>query len=67
MNYVSVETLVSIIRDYWKQRGYKISVEVQECARLGRKEQIVPYRAVRSNLLNAMPRGYTGELAVMER
>ena len=65
--YINDETLAHIIRDYWKQLGYQVEVDVRECTRTGKVDQVVIYHAVRSNLLNAMPRGYRGELAVMQR
>lgn len=64
---ISDETLAHIIRDYWQLLGYKVDVDVRECTRAGRIDQIVSYRAVRSNLLNAIPRGYSGDLAVMPK
>ena len=67
MNYISEETLATIILDYWKSRGYKVDVEVSECTRTGKVNQVVAYRAVRSNLMNAMPRGYSGELGVIRK
>lgn len=62
---ISDETIAHIIRDYWKQRGYDVKADVRDCARLDMAGHvIVTYRGVRSNLLNAMPRGYSGELGV---
>ncbi len=61
---ISDETLAHIIRDYWAKLGYDVKAEVRDCTRANRVEHVISYRAVRSNLLNAMPRGYRGELGV---
>lgn len=63
---LSDETLARIIRDYWQQRGYNVDVDVRECSRTNSVEHVISYRAVRSNMRNAMPLGYSGELGVRE-
>lgn len=64
MHDISDDTLVRIIRDYWQSRGYKVNVAVGDCKFIGKVQQVITYRAIRSDLLNAMPRGYRGELGV---
>lgn len=55
------------IHSYWLQRGYNIKVSVIECQEPGARGGVITYHAVRSTLINGLPRGYRGDRAPVER
>lgn len=57
----SIET----IKSYWFARGYKVKVEMRECADTTPSGHFMyKYNALRSNMLHGLPRDYRGELGV---
>jgi hypothetical protein len=63
---MSEEHLVAAIHAYWAMRGWRVDVGVREVKEPGRGREravMLRYSAVRSDMVNALPRGYRGELA----
>jgi len=56
------ETWVSLIREYWRQRGYDVDVGVRQIAEQRRDGKPFHYPAIRSDMVNGLPRGYRGDL-----
>lgn len=59
-NHEQTET----IHHYWRERGYSIAAGERECRRVTKLGCVFPYHAVRSDLVNGLPAGYRGELAI---
>src|SRR3954469_16958834 len=55
--------LADIIRAYWRQRGCAVDVGVREVTQPGVHGHTYDYRAVRSDMVNGLPRGYRGDEA----
>ncbi len=49
------EHYATLIRDYWKTRGYNVSVDVRDY-QVKAKGHI--YQAVRSDMIGGLPRGF---------
>ena len=59
---MSEETWVSRIREYWRQRGFDVEVGVRDVTENNpRGNGTIHYRAIRSDMVNGLPRGYRGE------
>ena len=56
--------VIEAIQLYWRERGYKVKVEVQECTHEVPGRLPYKYHAIRSNLRNGLPRGYRGDKVV---
>jgi hypothetical protein len=59
---VTDDMLMSLIRLYWSSRGYKVKVEMRECPENTKYKSY----AVRSDLINGVPRGYRGIKEALE-
>lgn len=59
--------LPDLIRVYWRQQGYAISASVREVSTVNRAGAVYRYSAIGSDLVNGLPAGYRGELAVAVR
>jgi hypothetical protein len=49
------EHYATLIRDYWRERGYNVSVDVRDY-QVKTKGHI--YQAVRSDMIGGLPRGF---------
>ncbi len=59
--------MMETIRVYWRERGYRVKVEMRECVEKGPGGGIYKYHAIRSDMLGGLPRGYTGDRARVEK
>ncbi len=56
--------IIETIRAYWRVCGYKVKVEMRECADKGPHGGTYKYHAPRSDMINGLPRDYHGNLGV---
>lgn len=54
--------LAEQIRQYWRERGYAVSLKVSPVRGLPPNNEGVPF-AITSDLVNGLPRGYSGSIS----